>query len=89
LPFIAKCPPGGNNATAFAANYVNHYDLDVFDQANGHNAVFSATAACPLEYGVVKNPNRILKVDMVLGEIGLALALVPLEKHLRPSRAAG
>src|ERR1700676_4483925 len=42
------------------------------------------TAVCSLEYRAIKNPQRILKVDVVLGEVGPALALVPLEKHSRP-----
>src|SRR5258708_22397922 len=84
LPFIAMCPPGGNNATAFAADYVDHHDLNVFQKTDRHYAVFPATAVRFLEAWAVKNPQRILKVDMVLGEVGLTLALVPLEKHLRP-----
>jgi len=42
------------------------------------------TAVRLLEYRAVKNPQRILKVDVVLGEVGLTLALVPLETHLQP-----
>jgi hypothetical protein len=78
------CPPGGNNATVFVADYVDHYEFNAFEKSDGHYAVFSMTAACLLEYRAVKNPQRILKVDVMLGEVGLALALVPLEKHLQP-----
>jgi hypothetical protein len=28
------CPPGGNDATTFAADYVDHYDLNVFEKAD-------------------------------------------------------
>jgi len=50
------CPPGGNNATAFAADYVNYYDFNPFDQANGYYAVFSAAAIRLLEHRSFKNP---------------------------------
>jgi len=78
------CPPGGNDPPAFAADCVDGYNFNAFEKSDGHYAVFSVTAACLLEYRAVKNPQRILKVDMVLGEVGLTLALVPLEKHLQP-----
>jgi len=29
------CPPGGNDAAAFAADYVDHNDLNVFQQTDG------------------------------------------------------
>ncbi|MGD0567426.1 MAG: hypothetical protein ABSA78_03395 [Candidatus Sulfotelmatobacter sp.] len=35
-----------------------------------------------LEHRAVKNPHRVLEVDVVLCEVGLAIALVPLEKHV-------
>jgi hypothetical protein len=43
------CPPGGNDSTAFAADYVDHYDLNVFEKADGYYAVFSAAAGRFLE----------------------------------------
>ena len=35
FPFIAMCPPGRNNPSAFAAHNVNHYDLDICHKADG------------------------------------------------------
>jgi hypothetical protein len=29
------CPPGGNESTAFAADCIDHYDLYVFENADG------------------------------------------------------
>jgi hypothetical protein len=45
------------------------------------------TAGRFLECRSFENPYRILKVDVMLGEVGLALALVPLEKHVYGSRS--
>ena len=75
------CPPSRNDPPALAAHDVNHYDLDIFHEADGQHAVFAVAALSFLEDWSVEDLRGVLKVNQVLCEIRLTLAFVPLEKH--------
>jgi hypothetical protein len=78
------CPPCRNNSPSVAPYHVDHYDFNVFYQADGEHAVFTVTAVNPLQHRPVKRPLDVPKIDAVFCEVGLPLAFIPLEKLCRP-----
>jgi hypothetical protein len=67
-----------------AAHYVDHYDFNVFHEADGKYAVFPMTAVHSLEHRPVEYSFGIPKIDVVFCEVRLPLAFTPLEKHSAP-----
>src|SRR6516225_827471 len=77
------CSPCRNNAATSGTRGVHDRQLTSVDDAKGDNPNLAVVVALvrTLQDRALENPNSILEIDSVLGDIGSILGSVPLERH--------
>src|SRR5487761_1224106 len=80
----AMCSPRRYNPATLAAHGVNDCQLPVIDAAEGDDADFTVVppVISPFQDRPVEDPDGVLEVDPMLGDVGRVLGGVPFERHL-------